>query len=84
MLGDRTLKFKYLNPNTAFVASGPADGSSTEDLDREDLELMVTVLDTVTGRIIFRQIHKGSRGPVKAVFSQHWIVYHYWSLQNQR
>ncbi|CAD7698977.1 unnamed protein product [Ostreobium quekettii] len=84
ILGDRTLKFKYLNPNTAFVASGPAFGVPSEELDRESIELTVTVLDTVTGRVLFRQVHRGARGPVKAVFSQHWIVYHYWSLKNQR
>ncbi|GMH35035.1 hypothetical protein BSKO_02903 [Bryopsis sp. KO-2023] len=81
VLGDRTLKFKYLNPNTVMIASGLADGSSSV---AEDSELSIHIIDTVTGRILHRQIHPAARGPVHAVFSQHWVVYHYFSMQNGR
>lgn len=84
VLGDRTLKYKYLNPNTLFVASGVENGQSSISVDSDEVDLSVHIVDTVTGRILYRQIHQGARGPVYAVFSQHCIVYHYWSLQNGR
>ncbi len=45
VLGDRSLKLKHLNANTLFVASG--DGRT----------LTASLLDTVTGRFLHRQIH---------------------------
>ena len=56
MLGDRSLKLKHLNANTLFVASG--DGRA----------LTASLLDTVTGRFLHRQIHAArARAPPRAV-----------------
>lgn len=58
VLGNRSLKIKYLNPSTVFVASGPAPGLLSEDLDSSSIRLTVQIVDTVTGAPIHRQVHK--------------------------
>lgn len=50
VLGDRSLKLKYLNPNTLFVATG--NGRT----------LTASLLDTVSGRFLHRQSH-AARAP---------------------
>ncbi|KAL0374979.1 UNVERIFIED_CONTAM: ER membrane protein complex subunit [Sesamum radiatum] len=55
-------------------------GSVTPD----ESSLVVYVIDTVTGRILHRMTHHGSQGPIKAVFSENWIVYHYFNLRAHR
>ena len=55
ILGDRSLKLKYLNPNLAFVVSGPAAGTSAG---ASGGAITVTFLDTITGQIIYRQVHE--------------------------
>ena len=53
VLGDRSMLVKYLNPNTVFVAtsSGSAFGAGGN-------EVTVHIIDTVTGRHLFRQRHE--------------------------
>jgi hypothetical protein len=84
VLGDRSLKIKYINRNSVFVATGPPDGTSSQALDSSEVQLTVQVVDTVTGRPIYRQTLKGARGPVHAVYCENWVVYHYFSVLNHR
>ena len=49
---------KYLNPNTVFVATSSGPSSFSD----EGSELVVHIIDTVTGRHLFRQVHKVSAG----------------------
>ncbi|KAK9811605.1 hypothetical protein WJX72_006834 [[Myrmecia] bisecta] len=84
ILGDYSLKIKYMNPNTLFVATGPPDGVPTAELPLEAVRLTVHILDTVTGRPLFRQTHQGARGPVAAVVCENWVVYSYYSVANHR
>jgi hypothetical protein len=44
---------KYLNPNTAFLAT-----SAGSPLEAEGKELTIRVIDTVTGRHLFHQRHE--------------------------
>lgn len=71
--------YKYLNPNTLFVAThtpgGTGDGG---DDDPEEARVTVHLIDTVTGGLLVRQSHVGARGPVHAVLSEHWAVYTLW------
>ncbi|XP_028754727.1 L-gulonolactone oxidase 3 [Neltuma alba] len=45
---------------------------------------IVYIIDTVTGRILHRMTHQGCQGPVHAVFSENWVVYHYFNLRAHR
>ncbi|KAL7096736.1 hypothetical protein ACP275_10G098300 [Erythranthe tilingii] len=82
---DQEVMYKYISKNLLFLATvspkavGPI-GSVTPD----ESSLVVYVIDTVTGRILHRMTHHGSQGPVNAVFSENWIVYHYFNLRAHR
>eukprot|EP00192_Tetraselmis_astigmatica_P002112 CAMPEP_0117674976 /NCGR_PEP_ID=MMETSP0804-20121206/15346_1 /TAXON_ID=1074897 /ORGANISM="Tetraselmis astigmatica, Strain CCMP880" /LENGTH=1011 /DNA_ID=CAMNT_0005483923 /DNA_START=47 /DNA_END=3082 /DNA_ORIENTATION=- len=80
VLGDRSMLVKYLNPNTIFMATSSAPSSFSN----EGSELEIHIIDTVTGRHLFRQVHKGATGPVKATLCENWAVYHYFSTLNVR
>lgn len=82
---DQDVMYKYISKNLLFFAtvSPKADGpigSATP----EESSLVVYVIDTVTGRILHRMTHHGSQGPVQAVFSENWVVYHYFNLRAHR
>lgn len=85
VIADEDVMYKYISKNILFVAtvspkaSGPI-GSATPD---ESL-LVVHLVDTVTGRILHRMSHSGAQGPVHAVLSENWVVYHYFNLRAHR
>ncbi|KAJ4835803.1 hypothetical protein Tsubulata_045038 [Turnera subulata] len=85
VIADQDVMYKYLSKNLLFVAtvtpkaSGPI-GSATP----EESSLVVYLVDTITGRILHRMTHHGSQGPVHAVLSENWVVYHYFSLRAHR
>lgn len=56
VLGDRSMLVKYLNPNTVFVATGHGSEPETSGM-------VIHIIDTVTGRHLFRQLHKVSKCP---------------------
>ncbi|KAG8376639.1 hypothetical protein BUALT_Bualt09G0084400 [Buddleja alternifolia] len=82
---DQEVMYKYISKNLLFLATvapkavGPV-GSVTLD----ESSLVVYLIDTVTGRILHRMTHHGSQGPVHAVFSENWVVYHYFNLRAHR
>ncbi|XP_057779297.1 uncharacterized protein LOC130997883 [Salvia miltiorrhiza] len=82
---DQEVMYKYVSKNLLFLATvapkavGPI-GSVTPD----ESSLIVYLIDTVTGRILHRVTHQGSVGPVHAVFSENWVVYHYFNLRAHR
>ncbi|KAK9073159.1 hypothetical protein SSX86_007483 [Deinandra increscens subsp. villosa] len=85
VIADEDVMYKYISKNMVFVAtvspkaSGPI-GSATPD----ESVLVVYLVDTVTGRILHRMTHLGSQGPVHAVLSENWVVYHYFNLRAHR
>ena len=54
VLGDRSLKLKYLNPNTLFVATGTQPGEATG----AERHITAHIFDTVTGQLLFSQSHE--------------------------
>ncbi|KAK1439459.1 hypothetical protein QVD17_05277 [Tagetes erecta] len=85
VIADEDVMYKYISKNMLFVATvspkanGPI-GSATPD----ESVLVVYLVDTVTGRILHRMTHLGSQGPVHAVLSENWVVYHYFNLRAHR
>ena len=70
--GDRSTLFKYLNPNTIFIATS------------DSTALFVSLIDGVTGRILYRVRHGDARGPARAVVYENWVAYHYFNTRAQR
>ncbi|KAM7277484.1 hypothetical protein ACFE04_019350 [Oxalis oulophora] len=85
VVSDQDVMYKYISKNLLFVATSAPQaiggiGSATPD----ESWLVVYLIDTVTGRILHRMTHYGSQGPVHAVFSENWVVYHYFNLRAHR
>ncbi len=62
MLGDRTLKFKFISPNLVFAAVGPAADTGADDSSTAGASsITVWVLDATTGRVLVSHTHKVRR-----------------------
>jgi hypothetical protein len=66
VLGDRRVKYKYINPNTAVVAT--ADDTASQ--------LTVYLLDTVSGEILSSATHDGvdTQKPVECALAENWFL----------
>ncbi|CAK9221974.1 unnamed protein product [Sphagnum jensenii] len=85
VLGNREVLFKYLNKNMIFVATvTPKSVGLLGAASPEDSTVVAYLIDTVTGRILHRVTHPSMQGPVHAVLSENWVVYHYFNLRNHR
>ncbi|GAB2284844.1 hypothetical protein Dimus_019297 [Dionaea muscipula] len=82
---DRDVMYKYISSNVLFVATvTPKASGGVGSVTPDESWLVVYLIDTVTGRILCRMTHQGSQGPVHAVFSENWVVYHYFNLRAHR
>ncbi|CAI9766346.1 unnamed protein product [Fraxinus pennsylvanica] len=82
---DQEVMYKYISKNLLFLATvAPKAVGPIGSVTPEESWLVVYVIDTVTGRILHRMTHHGSQGPVRAVFSENWVVYHYFNLKAHR
>ncbi|KAF5726190.1 ER membrane protein complex subunit 1 [Tripterygium wilfordii] len=85
VIGNQDVLYKYLSNNVLFVATvSPKASGDVGSATPEESWLVVYIIDTVTGRILHRMTHYGSHGPVRAVFRENWIVYHYFNLRAHR
>ena len=82
ILGDDSLMLKHLNPHLAAVALVSSEES--EDSGTKKQTMTVSLIDTVTGRVVQRFFHKNCAGPVKITQSENWIFYSYWNLKARR
>uniref|UniRef100_A0AAQ6AC45 ER membrane protein complex subunit 1 n=1 Tax=Amphiprion ocellaris TaxID=80972 RepID=A0AAQ6AC45_AMPOC len=78
VMGDRSVLYKYLNPNLLAVVT------ESTDLHQERSFIGILLIDGVTGRIIHEAIQRKARGPVHVVHSENWVVYEYWSTKSRR
>ncbi|XP_077559498.1 ER membrane protein complex subunit 1 [Haemaphysalis longicornis] len=78
VMGDRSVLYKYLNPNLVAIV--------TEGTDSVHKVASVTVhlVDVVTGTFVYSGSHKRARGPVHMVHSENWIVYCYHNEKSRR
>ncbi|XP_058792034.1 ER membrane protein complex subunit 1 isoform X2 [Phymastichus coffea] len=72
VLSDRSVLYKYINPNLVAVV--------TKGIDTLNLYL----LDVVSGSMIFSIVHKRTKGPVHIVHSENWVVYSYFNDKSRR
>ncbi|XP_031701136.1 ER membrane protein complex subunit 1 isoform X1 [Anarrhichthys ocellatus] len=78
VMGDRSVLYKYLNPNLLAVVT------ESTDLHQERSFIGILLIDGVTGRIIHDAVQRKTRGPVHVVHSENWVVYEYWSTKSRR
>ncbi len=77
VMADRSVLFKYVNPNLALVLAEGRDASGKTFLN-------VYLADMVTGRVVFSANHKRVSGPYRAVHSENWAVYTYYNEKSRR
>jgi hypothetical protein len=66
VLGDRSVLYKYLNPNMIGVVTTGQDSQKVPFIN-------IYLVDTVTGSVINSFNHKRCRGPVNIVHSENWF-----------
>ncbi|CAL5431656.1 unnamed protein product [Camellia sinensis] len=85
VMAEHDVMYKYVSKNLLFVATvAPKAIGGIGLVTPEESWLIVYLIDTVTGRILHRMTHHGSQGPVHAVFSENWVVYHHFNLKAHR
>ncbi|BFZ23271.1 hypothetical protein BsWGS_26310 [Bradybaena similaris] len=84
VLGDRSVLYKYLNPNlVAVVAEGEEQPQAAVSKGPTPF-FSLYLVDGVTGHIVYHQSHKRACGPVKVIHSENWIVYFYYNEKHRR
>ncbi|XP_075898482.1 ER membrane protein complex subunit 1 [Nelusetta ayraudi] len=78
VMGDRSVLYKYLNPNLLAVVTESADNHQERSF------VGILLIDGVTGRIIHEAVQRKAKGPVHVVHSENWVVYEYWSTKSRR
>ncbi|XP_035238782.1 ER membrane protein complex subunit 1 isoform X1 [Anguilla anguilla] len=78
VMGDRSVLYKYLNPNLLAVVT------ESTDTHQERSFVGTFLVDGVTGRIIHEAVQRKARGPVHCVHSENWVVYVYWNTKARR
>jgi len=77
VMADRSVLFKYMNPNLALVMSEGVDSSSKTFI-------TVQIVDLVTGKSFFSATHKKVLPPFHSVHSENWAVYSYFNDKARR
>ncbi|XP_016138578.1 ER membrane protein complex subunit 1-like [Sinocyclocheilus grahami] len=78
VMGDRSVLYKYLNPNLLAVIT------ESTDTHQERSFVGIFLIDGVTGRIVHEAVQRKARGPVHFVHSENWVVYVYWNSKFRR
>ena len=77
VLADRSVLYKYLNPNMVVV--------TTEGWHPHHRGYFnVYLVDVVSGSVIFSVSHRRVTGPVHVVYAENWIVYSYYNDKFRR
>lgn len=77
VLGDRSVLYKYINPNLVAVL--------TQGFDPVHKQFMnIYLVDVVSGSVVFSITHKRAREPVHLVHSENWLLYSYFSDKSRR
>ncbi|OWM86613.1 hypothetical protein CDL15_Pgr015648 [Punica granatum] len=85
VMAEQELMYKYISKNLLFVATAsPKASHEIGSAIPDESFLVVYLIDTITGRILQRMTHQGCQAPVHAVFSENWVVYHYFNLRAHR
>ncbi|XP_020276336.1 ER membrane protein complex subunit 1 [Asparagus officinalis] len=84
-IADQDVIYKYISRNLLFVATvSPKAAGEIGSATPEEAWLVAYLIDAVTGRVLHRVTHQGAQGPIHAVVSENWVVYHYFNLRAHR
>jgi len=90
-LGDDSLLLKYLNPHSILVASVSPPHAAAEpyfgakdDQAASEIRLHLTLVDSVSAKVIYRGSLESATAPVHAVLVENSIVATYWNTKAKR
>ncbi|GIY97460.1 ER membrane protein complex subunit 1 [Caerostris extrusa] len=77
VMGDRSVLYKYLNPNLA--------AAFTEGMDSIQKPFCnIYLIDVVSGLVVYSASHKRSKSPIHVVHSENWVIYSYYNEKSRR
>jgi hypothetical protein len=79
VLGDRSVMYKYVNPNLVAVTA-----VTEPNKDNTDNQLHLFLMDAVTGQVLFAAKHSKAAAPVHIVHCENWLVYSFWNEKARR
>ncbi|KRY73348.1 ER membrane protein complex subunit 1 [Trichinella pseudospiralis] len=77
VLGNRSVLYKYLNPNLGVSLTRTVDDRAKDDI-------TVTIFDAVAGNVIYIAKQKRSLGPYRLLLCENWIIYTFWNEKYRR
>lgn len=77
VMGDRSVLYKYINPNLAAVFTEGHDSVQKSFCN-------IYLLDTITGLIVYSASHKRCKTPLHVVHSENWVVYSFYNDKSRR
>ncbi|KAG0503463.1 hypothetical protein HPP92_003535 [Vanilla planifolia] len=85
VIADQDVMYKFISKNLLFVSTvAPKAAEGIGLVTPDEAWVVVYLIDIVTGRVLHRVTHQGAQGPVTAVVSENWVVYHYFNLRAHR
>ncbi|CAL1277468.1 unnamed protein product [Larinioides sclopetarius] len=77
VMGDRSVLYKYLNPNLAAVFT-----EGNDSIQKTFCNLYL--IDIVSGLVVYSASHKRCKSPIHVVHSENWIIYSYYNDKSRR
>ncbi|XP_018323035.1 ER membrane protein complex subunit 1 [Agrilus planipennis] len=77
VLGDRSVLYKYVNPNLIALST------LTDDPLHKNVHTFY-LIDGVSGLVIYSACHKRTREPIHIIHSENWLVYTYFNERFRR
>uniref|UniRef100_A0A6B2E753 ER membrane protein complex subunit 1 n=1 Tax=Phlebotomus kandelakii TaxID=1109342 RepID=A0A6B2E753_9DIPT len=77
VLSDRSVLYKYVNPNLVAVATFGRDAI-------HKYVINIHLIDVVSGSIVISLTHRRAKGPLHMVHSENWLVYSYYNDKVRR
>ncbi|VDK17719.1 unnamed protein product [Anisakis simplex] len=74
VLGDRSVLYKYSNPNLVVIAI----------LDSVHSVLHIEFIDAVSGYVVYKAKQTKVSGPVHLIQCENWLTYSYWNEKSRR
>lgn len=85
IVADQDVMYKYISKNLLFVVTvAPKAAGEIGSVTPDEAWIVAYLIDVVTGRLLHRVTHQGAQGPIHAVISENWVVYHYFNLRAHR
>lgn len=77
VMGDRSVLYKYLNPNLAAVFTEGNDAIQKTFCN-------IYLIDVITGLVVYSASHKRCRSPIHVVHAENWVIYSFYNDKSRR